>query len=40
MARNGDGIHPSEFYRQIQALTRQLENLALSKAPAPGLNLG
>ena len=41
--RNGPGrldetmaaVRPGELYRQIHDLTRQLENLALSKAPAP-----
>jgi len=28
-------VHPGELYRQIVALTGQLENLALAKAPAP-----
>ena len=28
-------IAPGELYRQIAALTHQLENLALTKAPAP-----
>jgi hypothetical protein len=29
------GVAPGELYRQIAALTQQLENLALTKAPAP-----
>jgi hypothetical protein len=29
------GVRPGELYRQIHDLTRQLENLALTKAPAP-----
>jgi hypothetical protein len=29
------GVAPGELYRQIGALTQQLENLALTKAPAP-----
>jgi hypothetical protein len=28
-------VAPGELYRQIAALTQQLENLALTKAPAP-----
>jgi len=30
-----EGVHPGELYREIRALTVQLERLALSKAPAP-----
>ena len=30
-----DGVRPGALYRQIHALTKQLENLALTKAPAP-----
>jgi hypothetical protein len=30
-----DAVAPGELYRQIAALTQQLENLALTKAPAP-----
>jgi hypothetical protein len=28
-------VAPGELYRRIAALTQQLENLALTKAPAP-----
>jgi hypothetical protein len=30
-----DAVRPGDLYRQIQTLTKQLERMALAKAPAP-----
>ena len=35
MEKTMAGVHPGELYHHIQALTTQLERMALSKAPAP-----
>jgi hypothetical protein len=34
MAKTMGAIKPGKLYRQIRDLTKQLENLAVSKAPA------